>query len=84
MDPLPMKKIILFCLILLGCEKEPIPEEPTFCWDCWKEVKTDHQSMSLEVDFCGLTDEEMQEIIDLNTNYSKDSTNYFRLRCVKR
>jgi|WetSurMetagenome_2_1015567.scaffolds.fasta_scaffold00103_36 hypothetical protein len=82
-----MKYLIVLCLLLLSCEK-PQPEqiiEPVFCYQCWREyINPVHNIFeSLEIDFCNMTEEQMNRIIKENTYYSPDSTVSLILRCQK-
>jgi hypothetical protein len=85
MDELHMKKLILLSLIFLGCEKEPEPVfQEKFCYDCILEQKNAVGYYSMSIDFCNMTEEQMNEIIELNTWQSAGGSYYTSLKCTKR
>jgi hypothetical protein len=72
-----MKKLIILFLFLCSCEKEP-----EYCYDCWKDFFFSGANMSFNIDFCDITESEMQEIINENTvKFSEVS--YTKMRCFR-
>ena len=76
------KLLLIFVVVLFSCEKDVIvPEDPKFCWECWKDTKGAGFYYSHQVVLCGLSEKEIGVTMSANT-YTQNNVQY-SMRCQK-